>query len=175
MNETPAIGYIIAALTFLATIGGIVARVLWFRSRWDVPLLGGLPVRFERVNRTAALCREIAAANRVVKEVIAERYAYEPELLDYRVIVRPTGTLYVNGKKAHGTGKGERMLPVTEKVHTVIVEAHEAGYLICHEVARHTLPLRRIGDPDIAEKFVEYAAVEMDMKSRLTRALLDPV
>lgn len=162
------VGYIIAALTLAATIGLVVWRVLDFETRWDTSRLSGIWVRFEGVEYSKELLREIGAANRAVCEVLAERYPGEPHLQNYRVIVKPKGTV---GSSTHmgGTETVERKLPISSAVHVAIVQSVTAGQFVCHEVARHIVPRRRVGDRDPGHVLVEYADLEFEIKKRFFR------
>jgi len=162
------IGCVIASLTAIATVGGILFVVLGARSRWDVATVGGILVRFAlNVEHTPALLRGIATANRAVLAVLSARFPREPRLQDYRVIVRPTGSMGRIG----GTVKIERMLPVTPAIYVAIVHAEHAPYFIAHEVARHILPMRQGKGTDPAHSLAEYAAIETEIKARITRDL----
>lgn len=171
------IGWIILGASFVLTTAFVIFRIVSFRKRWDVDRYGGtILVRFAHgAKHTEALGRSLDSGLEVLLRAIRDRFPSNPELLDFRIEIVPPGKVSTptvpsgrlpDGSLVGGSIRTERMFPITRKHHVAVVVDERTTAFITHEVTRHILPFRVLGNPDPFHQYADFAALETLVKER---------
>lgn len=174
----PIEGYVVAGLTVLAAIVGVVARVVAWRERWAPPIqfvISPLGTRVAITTRGAARVPDaLIDAVRVLHRQRLDWFPGVAELDEYRVIVVPDGDVGKKlGEEQGGTEFVERCLPITPKVHVAVVQETDAAFFLAHEVVRHMYP-RRLGlGNDGTHTLKIFEAPELEAKRAIKARMLE--